>query len=210
MWLFGKKRDDAQNGPGKIAAEEDPAVKYDLVQSLREAADAGGLKPHELFLSILFDPARRSRVGDRCDVLLGDGKRLVQWRVESLRPLFRGSLQPPPDAEMAQYPEQYVPFFHRVEYNVYRYCRTMELVPSDSEFLELYSQMRRRPDGRSLGPLHDVIWQSAALVLGLLPWSEAEYSAVFGQLARSARHFKLSLSSRNYIACVRQTIGREP
>jgi hypothetical protein len=130
--------------------------------------------------------------------------------VESLRPLFRGSLQPPPDAEMAQYPEQYVPFFHRVEYNVYRYCRTMELVPSDSEFLELYSQMRRRPDGRSLGPLHDVIWQSAALVLGLLPWSEAEYSAVFGQLARSARHFKLSLSSRNYIACVRQTIGREP
>ncbi len=129
--------------------------------------------------------------------------------VESLRPLFRGSRQPPPDSEMAHYPAMYVPFFYRIEYNVYRYCRTMDLQPSDNEFVEIYSQMRRRPDGKSMGPLHDVMWQSAALILGLRPWSESEYTAVFGQLACSARHFKLSLSSSNYMEHVRRTIGGE-
>jgi hypothetical protein len=64
--------------------------------------------------------------------------------------------------------------------------------------LETYTQMRRRPNGKSLGPLHDVVWQSAALVLGLSVWSEAEYTAVFGQLARSTRHLRLFPSSRNY------------
>lgn len=69
--------------------------------------------------------------------------------------------------------------------------------------------MRRRPDGKSLGPLHDVVWQSAALVLGLRPWSEAEYAAVFGQLARSARHFRMGPSSRNYFEYVRTKVGQE-
>ena len=78
------------------------------------------------------------------------------------------------------------------------------LGPVNAEFLNLYSEMRRRPDGRSLGPLHDVIWQSAALVLGQRPWSEAEYTAVLGQLARSARHLKIGTTSRNYIEYVRR------
>jgi len=53
-----------------------------------------------------------------------------------------------------------------------------------------------------------VIWQSAALVLGLRPWSEAEYGAVFGQLARSARHFKLAAGSRHYFDHILQKLGR--
>ena len=77
-------------------------------------------------------------------------------------------------------------------------CSVTDMQPRDDEFLEIYTQMRRRPDGKSLGPLHDVIWQSAALVLGQSPWSEEEYTAVFGQMARSARHFRLFPSSRNY------------
>lgn len=209
MWFARKNRDHLSDDAGGSNATSAPASHYDLVASLQQAADKAGLKPEELFLSILFAPGDKSHVGSRSDILLGDGRQLLEWRVEALRPLFRGDRQPPPDSEMAHYPEQYVPFFHRVEYNVYRYCRTMNLQPSDAEFLELYSQLRRRPDGKSLGPLHDMIWQSAALVLGLMPWSEAEFTAVFGQLARSARHFKLSLSSRNYIDYVRHTIGNE-
>ena len=109
---------------------------------------------------------------------------------------------------MERYPAQYVPFFYRIEHNVFRYCRTMDLNPVDAEFLDIYSQMRRRPDGRSCSDLHDVVWQSAALVLGLRPWSEAEYTAVFGQLARSARHFKIGPASRNYIAYIQGEMDR--
>lgn len=147
---------------------------------------------------------------DRSEILLGNGQQIVEWRVESFRPFFRGNRQPPSDSEMEHYPEQYVPFFHRIEYNVFRYCRTMNLHPTDGEFLGIYSQMRRRPDGKSMGRLHDVIWQSAALALGLRPWSEAEYTAIFGQLTRSTRHFKMGLSSRNYIGYVSQTLGKLP
>jgi hypothetical protein len=206
MWFWSKKRERAASDPNDAKADIEAAVAYNLVDSLRQAATEGGLQPEELFLSILFAPGDESHVGDRSDVLLGNGHQIVEWHVGALPPLFRGSRQPPPDSEMEQYPEQYVPFFYRVEYNVFRYCRTMDMQPTDAEFLEIYSQMRRLPDGKSKGPLHDVIWQSAALVLGLRPWSEAEYTAVFGQLARSARHFKMGPSSRNYIAYVRQTL----
>ena len=209
MWFRQKNKGKVPDDFVSTGDDHEATQTYVLVESLRQAADKVGLKPGELFLSILFEPGGKSHVGGRSDILLGNGRQLVEWRVEALRPLFRGSRQPPPDDEMAHYPELYVPFFHRVEYNVFRYCRTINLQPSDADFLELYSQMRRRPDGKSMGPLHDVIWQSAALMLGLMPWSEAEYTAIFGQLARSARHFKLSFSSHNYMDYVRQTIGQE-
>ena len=109
---------------------------------------------------------------------------------------------------MSRYPSAYVPFFYRVEYNVFRFCRTAGMNPTDNEFLEIYSEMRRRPDGKSLGPLHDTVWQSTALVLGLRPWSEAEYLSVFGQLVRSTRRFKMGASSRFYISYVRYMMNR--
>lgn len=209
MWPWKKKQDGAWDDNQTPPADRKEATQYDLVESLQQVAEAASLQPDELFLSILFAPGDDAHKGNRSEIILGDGRRLTQWQVESLRPLFRGDRQPPTDSEMGQYPELYVPFFHRVEYNVYRYCRTMGLEPTDDQFLDLYSQLRRRPDGKSLGPLHDVIWQSAALMLGLMPWSEAEYTAVFGQLARSARHFKVRYSSRNYMAYVRQNSGKE-
>jgi hypothetical protein len=107
---------------------------------------------------------------------------------------------------MAHYPPEYVRFFYGIEHNVLLFCE-LTRPPLDAEFMEIYAQMRRRPAGKSLGPLHDVIWQSAAVALGLRPWSEAEYTAVFGQLARSARHFHIGPSSRNYLEYLQQTIG---
>lgn len=202
MWW---KRKGDTSGAGNAL---DAGVEFDLVESLGQAAAEGHLPPNEIFLSILFGPDGVDDTPDRRMVLVGNGQQIVEWEVDSLRSLFRGNRRPPPDAEMAHYPEQYVPFFYRVEYNVFRYCRTAAVQPTDGEFLDIYSLMRRLPDGKSLGPLHDVIWQSAALVLGLRPWSQLEYNAVLGQLARSARHFKLWPGSRNYFEYIQSTLGR--
>jgi hypothetical protein len=203
MWGWKRKRDTNAEGNAP-----DAGTDFDLVESLSQAAAEGNLQTNDLFLSVVFGPHGVDDRPGRQTVLLGNGQQIVQWDVESLRSLFRGNRQPPPDAEMEHYPEAYVPFFYRVEYNVFRYCRTAELKPTDGEFIDIYSLMRRLPDGKSTGPLHDVIWQSAALVLGLRPWSEAEYGAVFGQLARSARHFKLAAGSRNYFEYVLQKLGK--
>jgi hypothetical protein len=176
------------------------------VESLRHAAAEGGIDVARLRLSIPLGDGDTALRSTRNEVWVRDGGRHALWRVDALRPLFRGDRQPPPDAAMERYPPEYVLFFAGIEHSVLLFC-ALTRQPTDAEFLDLYALMRRRPDGRSLGPLHDVIWQSAAVALGLRPWSEAEYTAVLGQLARSARHFKLGPSSRNYIGYLQQTIG---
>lgn len=90
--------------------------------------------------------------------------------------------------------------FYGIEKCVRLVCSVKKQLPSDEMFIELYSLMRRRPDHRSIGVLHDVVWEAAALQLGLRELSEVEYAAIFAQLARSARHFKIGKDSRNYIA----------
>jgi len=199
-----KKQKTATDNAAHSRADREAGAEYDLIDSLKVAATKSKLGPEDIFLSVMFDPNRERATMDRSMIIVGDGRKHAEWQVDSIRSLFRGDRQPPPTARMERYPEQYVPFFHRVEYNVFRYCLATETDPVDKEFLDIYSQMRRRPDGRSLGHLHDIVWQSAALVLGLRPWSGAEYTAVFGQLARSARHFKMGSSSRNYVGYIRQ------
>jgi hypothetical protein len=78
----------------------------------------------------------------------------------------------------------------------------------DQEMLEIYSALRRRPDGRSLGFIHDYMWQAAALVLGTRPLSQAEFEAIMARLERSCRTFAMGPTSRNYIATLRSTIGQ--
>jgi len=176
------------------------------IASLRHAAEAGGVDVARLRLSLPLGEGDTTLRIPRHEIWVSDGEGHALWRVEALRPLCRGDRQPPPDVAMERYPPKYVLFFAGIEHSVLLFC-ALTRQPTDAECLDLYAQMRRRPDGRSLGPLHDVIWQSAAVALGLRPWSEAEYTAVLGQLARSARHFKTGPSSRNYIAYLQQTIG---
>jgi hypothetical protein len=176
------------------------------VESLRRAAAEGGVDVARLRLSIPLGDGDTALRSPRHEIWVSDGEGQALWRVDALRPLFRGDRQPPPDVAMERYPPEYVLFFACIEHNVLLFC-ALTRQPTDAECLDLYAQMRRRPDGRSLGPLHDVIWQSAAVALGLRPWSEAEYTAVLGQLARSARHFKTGPSSRNYITYLQQTLG---
>jgi len=196
MWL--KKR--------STRSEEEALDAVQPVESLRRAAEEGGLQVAQLRLSIPLGEGGKALRINRHEIWVSDGIRTVLWQVEALRPLYRGNRRPPSDAEMAHYPPEYVMFFYGIEHNVRRFC-ALTGQPLDAEFIAIYAQMRRRPDGKSLGPLHDVIWQSAAVALGLRPWSEAEHTAVFGQLSRSARHFQIGPSSRHYLEYLQQTIG---
>jgi hypothetical protein len=74
--------------------------------------------------------------------------------------------------------------------------------------LEIYSNLRRRPDGRSLGFFHDYLWQAAALILGTRVLSKAEYEAILARLERSCRTFRMGPTSRNLAASLHQTLGR--
>ncbi len=38
---------------------------------------------------------------------------------------------------------------------------------TDDDIRDAFSTIRRRPDGRSLGPVHAVLWQAVALAVGL-------------------------------------------
>jgi hypothetical protein len=71
------------------------------------------------------------------------------------------------------------------------------------EMEEHYSALRRRPDGRSLGPVHDFLRQVCALLLGKHELSSAEFEAIAGQLERSVRKWALRPVSRNYVNFLR-------
>ncbi len=178
----------------------------DPVPSLRAAARRAGVRPRELVLCMPAPGEDETGPRDRARIVVGQLQRHAVWTVPALSALFRGTRQPPPDSEMERYPERYVPFLYGIEGPVGRHCATAGLEPTDGEFIELYASLRRRPDARSTGPLHDLLWQAAAVTLGLRPWSEAEYQAVFGQLTRSARHFKIGAVSRNYIQYLRERL----
>ena len=78
----------------------------------------------------------------------------------------------------------------------------------DTEMKEIYSALRRQPEGRSLGFAHDYMWQAAALILGTRQLSQAEFEAIMARLERSCRTFERGPTSRNYVEAIRTTVGR--
>lgn len=142
---------------------------------------------------------------DRRSLCLTDGKDFCPWETDSLQALFRGDKKPP---VLGDYPEAYNDSFalldlHALEISKFFGDRR------DAEMLEVYSILRRRPDGRSLGFVHDYMWQAAALVLGTRPLSWAEFEAIMARLERSCRTFEQGPTSRNYIAALRTTYGKK-
>lgn len=141
---------------------------------------------------------------DRRLLSLTNGKDFWFWETSSLRALFRGDKQPP---VLGDYPEAYNDSFmlldlHALEISKFFGDRR------DAEMREIYSALRRRPDGRSLGFVHDYMWQAAAFILGTRPLSQAEFEAIMARLERSCRTFELGPTSRNYIAALRTTLGQ--
>jgi hypothetical protein len=144
-------------------------------------------------------------IRDRSRIYLSDGKRRVEWTAGPLRLMFRGSKAPPSPEQMALYPEEYLPLFTEVEsplvmeaYHDADFCLT------DAGFAEIFSAMRRRPDGKSVNKAHALVWQCAAFALAMFPWSEAEHTAVFYRLEKSARTFNMGGGSKNYLGYLRR------
>jgi hypothetical protein len=101
----------------------------------------------------------------------------------------------------------YTPEYTRVFFAIEKHVLTVFEVEgdrTDQEMETIFSALRRRPDGKNhLGPVHDFLWQVAALTLGMHPLSQAEFESIVGQLERSVRNWALRPVSRNYARYLR-------
>lgn len=174
-------------------------METQLHPSLEAALASGGLDPNKLALGIPFGD--REGPGDRGSVFLVAGDAFADWHVPALSSLFRGNRAPP---DMTEYPPAYVPAFYLIERSLLLAAR-LNRVPTDAELEEAFANLRRRPDGRSLGRTHDLLWQASALALGRFVLSGAEFGAVVGRLARSAKTWKRGPTSREYVGYLRRS-----
>jgi hypothetical protein len=191
------------NGPQDEPDHAAPPA-LELVPSLAEVVRAAGLNPKKLAVAFEADGQKHVRVVDKHTVPVSDGQKIVPWAVPALSELFRGNRTPP--ADMDHYPPEYTPYFFFIENQVLTICEAMG-DRADQEMEEVYSALRRRPDGRSVGVLHDLLWQVMALLLGKHPLSEAEFEALLGALVRSTRKWGLRPISRNYATFLRKTFS---
>ena len=181
----------------------------DFVPSLRRAIELQPLNLEKIILAAVpvKDPAEHRTLVpagmDRRSLYLTTGKAVCLWETDSLRALFRGDRKPP---VLGDYPEAYNDSFSLLDVHALEISKFFG-DRRDEEMLEIYSALRRRPDGRSLGFVHDYMWQATAIVLGTRPLSQAEFEAILARLERSCRAFAMGPTSRNYIAALRQTLG---
>lgn len=190
------------DGPTETTDDDDVAPIL-LAPSLSDVVTAHGLDTARLTVAFEADGRGHIRLVERHSVALSDGRRIVPWPVASLRELFRGDRQPP--ADMDHYPMEYDVHFFFIEKHLLTLCDAMG-DRTDQEMEEIYSALRRRPDGRSLGPVHDFLWQVCALLLGMYELSAAEFAALVGQLERSVRKWALRPVSRNYVEFIRSSL----
>ena len=179
--------------------------KENFAPTLREAIEAAKLTGDKLIVGLPVNQARKVEIPDRHSVLLIEDDAACHWPVPSLRELFRGDRVPPVFGDRPS--PVYDPCFYVIEWHMTMICDAAG-DRTDQEFLELYSAMRRRPDGKSLGTVHDFLWQASALLLGMQPLSALEFEAIMGRLALSTRHFSTGLISRNYITQIRPVFPR--
>jgi hypothetical protein len=172
----------------------------DLHPTLEEVVNANGLDRTKLSVGLKVQN-HRPDLSTREEVLIDDGTKGALWKVPSLRALFRGDKLPPSMSN--EPPPAYMPLFFFIENHVLTFCDGLG-DKTDGEFEEVYGNLRRRPDGKSLSALHFFLWQVAAGLVGLRSVSAAEFDAIFGRLAQSGRTFGIGIVSRNYIAVLRQ------
>jgi hypothetical protein len=176
-----------------------------LHPSLAAALALGGLDPAHFDLGLPMEGEPGAARPPRQDLMLvGREDQMVAWRVDSLTALFRGNAVPP---EMKEYPPAYIPVFAFIEQRVLTMARVGR-PPTDGTLEEAYSNLRRRPDGRSFGATHDTVWQIAAFTLGNYPLSGPEFDAIFGRLTKSVRNWSGGVSTRNYLAGLEKMFAR--
>lgn len=191
MWW--KRKSNRQN--------KEKGKAFDFFPSLKAVVEKNQLDVTQLKVAFPANEEEEVFITNRQHIFLESEGRIGEWDVNSLRDMFRGSREPP---NMERYPEEYVLLFYKIESNVLTACEGISDI-TDDEIESIYNAMRKRPDGRSGSVMHDVVYQSAALLLGMQPLSQYEFEAIFGQLARSVRNWKQGQVSRNYVNYLRNT-----
>lgn len=181
---------------------EGPAIEP--AASLQKVVRDNKLAINNLTIAWEHDPSGMPVIKNRQEIFLCDGEKIAPWVISSLQELFRGARLPPSLVEMERYPEEYIPFFYLMEGQVIQACDAGRRDLIDDEFVRIYSGMRRCPEGKSLGFVHDAVYQAAALALAMESFSRAEFEAVFDQLARSVRRWREGYASRNYVRYLRE------
>ena len=205
-WLLTGKPAPGNAGDAPKDASDSSPPAASFFPTLRTLVETEGLNPDQLSVALEADDRGNIRVQDRHSVLVSDGEKMARWQVPTLQELFRGSRTPP--ADMDHYPEEYTFHFYFIENHVLTVCAAKG-DRTDQEMEEIYSMLRRRPDGRSLGAVHDFLWQVAALLLGIHVLSAAEFEALIGALERSTRKWGLRPVSRNYVGYLHRTFEAE-
>jgi hypothetical protein len=200
--MFGRKKAKQ----GEVA---DLSGRFELHESLEAVVKKAGLDLSSLSVGLAIDErTHQVFIESRNVVMLSDGKQAFEWKVDSLRDLFRGGEEESLGDVLSDYPMEFTPLFYTIEQNLPLFLSGAGLPPTDGEFLDVYSSMRRRPDGRSQGSLHDFVWMNAAFMLGKYRCSESLYSAIFKRLEKSARTFKTGMSSRNYMNAIQTSFSQ--
>ena len=158
----------------------------------------GDLKQLNLLLPVDAKPFDRTHIAY---ALNKSTEKVCELNVPSLRSLFRGNGELVIDR--SDFKEEYIPFFHPIESTLVAVGQRLpESMIADDKFIEAFSAVRRRPDGKSAGYIHDVIWQLAADFLIRHVCSQNEFEACFRRLEQSAKTWQTSPTSANYLASI--------
>ncbi|MCI0573491.1 MAG: hypothetical protein L0Y66_22330 [Myxococcaceae bacterium] len=165
-----------------------------VIQTLKDAGLALG-HPELLTLAVQVDEGGRVLPLAE-EVVVSDGRTSLSVRLPKLSRLFTGTRVP---ADLSgEPPEEYKPFFLLIERTAALYCRAQGKPERDEEFERLYRHLHRRPDGTDANPLFSYLQGACRLYLSVREGSQAEFEAVAKRLSRSARTFRMHLTSTNY------------
>lgn len=175
----------------------EPVLHESVADELRTAFPNwdGDTRKLDIRVPLSAQPFERTRL---IVSIKGDESKTHELVVVSLRALFRGEGQLVIDR--TDFKDEYIPFFVPIEQTL---VEIMDDLPreciTDDKFVEVYSAMRRRPDGKSSGYIHDVVWQLTARFLIAHVCSQNEFEACFRRLEQSARTWRVSPTSMNYL-----------
>jgi len=179
---------------------------FNPVPALSEALAKEGIDSKLAKVCVDVNAAGMIEIKTRESVIVSDKQKSAVVEFPSLASLFRGDAQAPQRFEPGKLPEKYMLLFRSIERCVLAVI-DFGLHPFDGQFEEIYSQMRRRPDGRSLGLLHDIVWQAAALEMAKREWNQDELAFAFKILSSSAKRHRSSKDARNYIGHLKEILS---
>lgn len=158
-------------------------------------------------ISIDDDFSADTVIGNRAKFSIDVGARtLDNISFSSIRDLFRESECPPADSESPLYSA----FEYGVDVAIAAMVESGQVSsPSDNELVEIFSAMRRRPDGRSISLMHDVIWRAAVMFLLEYECSQSAYEAFFLALEHQAKSFRQGFQSYEYLNFCRDNFDDE-